>query len=348
MEAGQLRLEFASDNTAGICPEVLQAIQDANHGHVSSYGDDAFTDALCRRVREIFETDCEVFLVFNGTAANALILAQICRSYHGIFCHRNAHIQTDECGAPEFFTGGAKLITLNGENGKVSLEEFSDTLDRFRDLHSHKPRVVSLAQATEAGTVYTSVEIEALADFAHRRDMLVHMDGARFANALATLGVTPKQATWQAGVDAMSFGGIKNGGATAELVVFFRKELAFEFEYRAKQAGQLASKMRFLSAPWLALLKDELWLRNAGHANASARKLAETLGQRLRIPAAFPVEANVVFVSLDRSTYDRAIQAGWRFYNFFQPGLYRLMCSWATTPQSISALVEELAGARSA
>ena len=271
-----------------------------------------FTDELCRRVREIFETDCEVFLVFNGTAANALILAQICRSYHGIICHRNAHIQTDECGAPEFFTGGAKLITLDGENGKISLEEFGAALDRFRDLHSHKPRAVSLTQATETGTVYTPAEIEALADFAHRREMLVHMDGARFANALATLGVTPKQATWQVGIDAMSFGGIKNGGATAELVVFFRKDLAFEFEYRAKQAGQLASKMRFLSAPWLALLKDELWLRNARHANASAQQLATELRQGLKASVRIPggSERGLCFARPRRSMNARCRRAG--------------------------------------
>jgi threonine aldolase len=330
MEKGRARFDFASDNTAGFCPETLRALEAANSGAVASYGEDELTRTLSDRVRQVFETDCEVFLVFNGTAANSLALAQLCQSFHGIVCHRDAHIQTDECGAPEFFTGGAKLILAGGDHGRIDPAEFEKIIGRFRDLHSHKPRVVSLTQATEYGTVYQPAQIRALSEAAHHFEMLVYLDGARFANAVASLGVSPADATWRAGVDAMSFGGIKNGGGNAELVIFFRKEIAREFEYRLKQAGQLASKTRFLAATWLALLDDDLWLRNARKANSAARQLSEELRRITHEPAAFPVEANAVFVSLSADVYDRIVRAGWRFYNFFDPGLYRLMCSWAT------------------
>ncbi len=342
MNTAPARLDFASDNTAGMCPAALAALCAANTGSVASYGEDDFTAALARQVRELFETDCEVFLVFNGTAANALILAQLARSFHSVFCHRNAHTHTDECGAPEFFTGGSKLITLAGENGKITLGELQNATERYRDLHSHKPRVLSLTQSTESGTVYETAEVRELSEFAHRCGMMVHMDGARFANAVATLKISPKEASWAAGVDAMSFGGIKNGGGTAELVVFFKKELAREFEYRAKQGAQLASKMRFLAAPWLALLEDDLWLRNAGHANASARALAD---QITTIPGAeirFPVQANSVFVTLPRALHKGLFDRGWRLFNFFEPDLYRLMCSWATTGEMIAELMSDL------
>ncbi len=342
MGPGAVRLDFASDNTAGICPEVVEAIREANAGTAASYGEDFFTNALGQRVRELFETDCQVFLVFNGTAANALILSQLCRSYHGVVCHRNAHIHTDECGSPEFFTGGSKLITLEGENGKIGLNELQAVLERYRDLHSHKPRVVSLTQSTEAGTVYQTAEVRELSEFAHKRGLLMHMDGARFANAVAALNVSPKEVSWKAGVDAMSFGGIKNGGATAELVVFFRKDLAAEFEYRAKQAGQLASKMRYLAAQWLALLENDLWLGNAGRANASARALAGRLQESCRARIGFPVEANAVFLSLSRAVYERVTARGWRFYNFFEPNLYRLMCSWDTSEKAVTELAKDV------
>ncbi len=193
MEKGRARFDFASDNTAGFCQEALKALEAANRESVASYGEDDFTRRLCDRVREVFETDCEVFLVFNGTAANSLALAQLCQPYHGIVCHRHAHIQTDECGAPEFFSGGAKLILAKGENGRIDPDEFQGTIARFRDLHSHKPRVLSLTQATEYGTVYRPDQISALAEAAHRAGMLVYLDGARFANAAATLAKSPER-----------------------------------------------------------------------------------------------------------------------------------------------------------
>jgi threonine aldolase len=342
METGRARFDFASDNTAGFCPEALKAIEEANRESVASYGEDDFTRRLCDRIRELFETDCEVFLVFNGTAANSLALAQLCQPYHGIVCHRHAHIQTDECGAPEFFTGGAKLILAEGENGRIDPDEFQAIITRFRDLHSHKPRVLSLTQATEYGTVYRPAQIAALSEAAHRAEMLVYLDGARFANAATTLGASPSELSWRLGVDAMSFGGIKNGGGNAELVVFFRKELAREFEYRLKQAGQLPSKMRFLAASWLSLLDDDLWLRNARHANACAGALSQELRRITNTPPVFPVESNAVFISLSSGVYDRITRAGWRFYNFFEPGVYRLMCSWVTSEELIKNFARDL------
>lgn len=342
MDRGRARFDFASDNTAGFCPEALQAIEQANRESVASYGEDGFTRRLCDRVRELFETDCEVFLLFNGTAANSLALAQLCQSFHGIICHRHAHIQTDECGAPEFFTGGAKLILAEGGNGCIDSDELQAIIARFRDLHSHKPRVVSLTQATEYGTVYRPDQIATLSEVAQSAGLLVYLDGARFANAAATLAVSPADLSWRLGVDAMSFGGIKNGGGNAELVIFFRKELAREFEYRLKQAGQLSSKMRFLAATWLALLDGDLWLRNARHANSCAQELAEELRRITNAAPVFSVGANAVFVSLSAGVYDRITRAGWRFYNFFEPGVYRLMCSWATSPELIEEFARDL------
>ena len=341
MEQGDQRYDFASDNTAGICPEAWEALAAANRGAAASYGLDPWTSQLCDRVRQIFETDCEVYLVFNGTAANALTLAQVGQPYHSIVCHQYAHIQTDECGAPEFFTNGSKLLAVGGANGKIDLTEAGAVVARQCDLHSHKPRVVSLTQATELGTVYDCGEVAAVVEFARARDLLVHMDGARFANALVTLDCAPKAMTWQAGVDALSFGGTKNGLAAGELVVFFRKELAAEFEYRAKQAGQLASKMRFLAAPWHALLSNDLWLRQARHANAAAARLAEQLQSRVGWSAEFPVQSSALFLRLRDPLVAGLRERGWQFYKFLEPDIYRLMCSWATTDDQIDQFVQD-------
>ncbi len=336
------RYDFASDNTAGICPEAWRALQEANRDGAPSYGYDAWTKKLCDRVREIFETDCDVYLVLNGTAANALALAQLCRSFHSIVCHQYAHIQTDECGAPEFFTGGSKLLTVGGENAKIDLDEVKAMLARPRDLHSHKPRVISITQSTEFGAVYTRGEVAAVSQFAHAHEMLVHMDGARFANAVVSLRCAPKELTWQVGVDVLCFGGTKNGLAAGELVVFFRKNLAAEFEYRAKQAGQLASKMRFLAAPWMALLHEDLWLRNARHANAAAQRLADQLRSRVPLAAAFPVEGNALFLQLSDRLVDGLHERGWDFYKFIEPDIYRLMCSWATSDKRVDQFVADV------
>jgi len=336
------RFEFASDNTAAICPPAWAALAEANAATEVSYGDDRWTRRVVERVREIFETDCEVFLIFNGTAANALALAQLCRSYHGVICHEYAHSQTDECGAPEFFSGGAKLIPTRGTNGKLDLASVEAAANRHVDVHSPKPRVLSLTQATELGTVYRRDEIERLCEFARARSLLVHMDGARFANAVAALNCPPKAITWEAGVDVLCFGGTKNGTAAGELVVFFNKELAQEFDYRAKQGGQLASKMRFLAAPWAGLLNGETWIENARHSNACAGLLARKLSEVLDQEPVFPCEASAVFVRMHARLATGLRTLGWRFYNFIEADLYRLMCSWSTTEQQIDEFVADV------
>lgn len=334
--------EFASDNTAGICPEVLAALEQANQGAVVSYGDDERTDRVGRLVRDLFETNCNTYLVFNGTAANALALAQLCQPFHSVVCHETAHIQTDECGAPEFFTRGSKLLLVGGRDGKIDINQVDALIARQPEVHAHKPRVMSVTQATEFGSVYTCDEIAAVADFARRREMFVHMDGARFANALASLGCSAKEITWKLGVTVLCFGGTKNGAAAAELVIFFNKSLSHEFEYRLKQAGQLGSKSRFLAAQWLGLLENDVWLRNAQHANAMARNLAERLHASARVDVVVPVEANAVFVRLPQQIRDALVSDGWHFYKFVEPDIYRLMCSWATSEADVDRFVADL------
>lgn len=336
------RHEFASDNTAAICPPAWAALAEANAEGAASYGDDKWTRRVCQQVSDIFETDCEVFIVFNGTAANALALAHLCRSFHSVICHERAHVETDECGAPEFFAGGLKLLPTTGANGKLDLEQVEATLLRHGDVHSTKPRVISLTQATELGTLYQPAEIERIAEFARERSLFVHMDGARFANAVAALGCTPKAITWEAGVDTLAFGGTKNGTAAGELVVFFKKELAYEFDYRAKQAGQLASKMRFLAAPWSGLLSDGAWLENARRANGCARMLTEKLTALLGIEPAFPQEASALFVRLPEQLVVQLQARGWRFYKFIEPDVYRLMCSWSVTEKDIDDFIADV------
>jgi threonine aldolase len=280
--------------------------------------------------------------VFTGTAANALGLAQLCQPFHGVICHERAHIQTDEGGAMEFYTRGAKLFLTNTNNGKIDLSEAEKLIAQQVELHGHMMRAISIAQATELGTVYSPAEVEAIGSFARAHRMLLHMDGARFANAVASLGCAPKTITWKAGVDILSFGGTKNGVAAGELVIFFDKKSSHDFQYRLKQAGHLGSKMRFLAAPWLGLLKEDVWLRNARHANEAARDLAQRLRNKAGIECAFPVESNAVFVQLDDQCVRGLHARGWRFYKFVEPDIYRLMCSWSTTDEEISILVGDL------
>ena len=342
MEKPQERHQFASDNTVGVCPEALAALEEANRGAAESYGDDEWMRRLREVVRDIFETDCDCYLVFNGTAANALALAQLCQSFHSVVCHQQAHIQTDECGAPEFFTRGSKLLLVGGAAGKIDTDEVGSVIERQPELHAHKPRVISVTQVTEFGTLYTRDELDAIAAIARKHDMFLHTDGARFANAIATLKCAPKEITWRGGVDVLCFGGTKNGLAAGELVIFFKKELAYEFDYRVKQGGQLASKMRFLAAPWLGLLRDGVWLSNANHANTMARNLTDRLRHDAGLEVVFPVEANSVFVRLSDSVVRKLQACGWHFYKFVEPDIYRLMCSWATTESNIDQLVTDL------
>ena len=336
------RHEFSSDNVAPICPEAWAALQEANTHYAPSYGEDRWTARACDRVREIFEADCDVYFVFTGTAANALALAQLCKSFQSVICHRHSHIQTDECGAPEFFTGGSKLLLVGGEEGKIDTGQVEALLHRQNEPHSHKPGAISISQATELGTVYRSDQIAAIADLARKYQLFLHMDGARFANAIASLNCAPKAITWEAGVDALCFGGTKNGAAVGELVIFFDKNISREFDYRAKQAGHLGSKMRFLAASWLGLLTGDAWLRNAQHANDAARRLADGLRKEAGIKNVFPVEANAVFVSMEERLASGLHARGWRVYKFIEPDVYRLMCSWATTDRAISDFVGDV------
>jgi threonine aldolase len=339
--------QFASDNTAGVCPEVLDAMAQANFGAADAYGGDEWTTRLRDRVCELFETDCALFMAFNGTAANALALAQLSPSFGSIVCHESAHIQTDECGAPEFFSGGAKLLLARGDSGKIDIDHAREIVARQPELHAPRPRAVSVTQATEFGTVYTRNDIAALSEFARSRDMRVHMDGARFANAIAHLSWAPKEITWQAGVDVLCFGGTKNGLASGELVVFFKRELAREFDYRLKQAGQVGSKTRFAAAAWLALLRDDLWLRNARNANECAQRLARRLRDEAKIDILFPAEANAVFVRLPDELVRHLHDIGWFFYKFIEPDVYRLMCAWSVTPEDVDLFMADLQRAHS-
>jgi threonine aldolase len=339
------RYEFSSDNTAAICPEAWAELERANRAAEPSYGNDPWTDRAAGLIRGIFDTDCEVFLVSSGTAANALSLASICRSHHAIVVHENSHTSVDECGAPEFFTGGSKLITVTGVEGKLQPGAVEAAILRRSDLHFPKVRALSITQATEMGTIYQAAEVAALASLAHAHRMGVHMDGARFANAVASTGVHPSEITWKAGVDVLSFGGTKNGLGMSEAVVFFNRDLAAEFEYRCKQAGQLASKMRFAAAQWVGLLESGAWLQNATHANACARRLAAGLAAIPGASILMPVEANAVFVELPPSVAAALRSKGWFFYPFIGEHGYRFMCSWSTQ----GAMIDELlADARAA
>ena len=338
--------QFASDNNAGICPEAWRSLERANAGHAPAYGADDWTAAATAAIERVFETACDVFFVFNGTAANSLALAAMCRNTDAIVCHAHAHINVDECGAPEFMSGGAKLLTIDLPNAKLTPDAVAATAITPHDEHSSRPRALALTQATELGTVYSPGEITALCDVAHARQMKVHMDGARFANALVTLGCSPADITWRAGVDVLSLGGTKNGLPAGEAVVFFDRDLASEFARRRKQAGQLASKMRFLAAPWLGVLEDGAWLVHAGHANAMATRLAQALASLPQARLLAPVQANGVFVDLPAPAIEALRARGWHFYTFIGATGVRLMCAWDTPVEAVDRFIADLREAR--
>ena len=335
--------QFASDNYAGMCPEALDALIKANVDHAVAYGNDSWTSLAADSIRETFETDCEVFFVFNGTAANSLVLASLCESYHSILCHELAHIETDECGAPEFFSNGTKLLQVRGENGKLDPAHLEQVATKRTDVHFPKPRVVSITQATEVGTVYTPAEIGAISEIAKAYGLHLHMDGARFANAVASLGVAPSEITWKVGVEALCFGGTKNGSHVGDAIVFFDRNLAYEFEYRCKQAGQLCSKMRFMSAPWVGMLQQGAWLKHARHANEMAALLSQLLDDVPRVRQLYPRQANSVFVELPVSVIDDLRIEGWQFYTFIGTGGCRLMCAWDTQADDVREFAAAIA-----
>lgn len=338
--------QFASDNNAGLCREALQALQRANaEGHASAYGEDAWSERAGARLRELFARDCQVFFVATGTAANGLALAQICRPYHALIAHALSHVETDEAGACSFFSGGARTLCASTPLGKLTPEAVAALASAGRGVHSVKPCALSLTQATELGTVYTPTELRDLCASARRHGLKVHMDGARFANAVAFLGCTPADLSWRAGVDVLCFGGVKNGLAVGEAVLFFDRELGDEFAWRVKQSGHLVSKMRFVTAPWLGLLEGEVWLRNARHANAMAQRLWEKIGGAEGVEKIAPVEANGVFVALSGALQQRLRDRGWHFYTFLGETGCRLLCSWDTTPETVDRFAADLAAA---
>ncbi|GAB2791560.1 low specificity L-threonine aldolase [Halomonas shantousis] len=333
---------LVSDNTSGICPEALEYLIRANACDDLAYGNDVWTHRAADRFRELFDYDCDVFFVFNGTAANSLALASMGQSYHSVICHELAHIETDECGGPEFFSNGSKLLTCSGNEGKLTPAGIEQLVTRRSDIHYPKPRVVSITQATEVGTVYSRDELLAIRTMADKYDLRLHMDGARFANACVALEASPAELTWQVGVDALCFSGTKNGLPVGEAILFFNHDLAEDFAYRCKQAGQLASKMRFIAAPWLGLLETGAWRSNAEHANAMARYLVDGLAQLSGAKLLFPAQANSVFVSLPVAVIERLRSLGWAFYTFIGAGGVRFVCAWNTTTELLDALLADI------
>lgn len=330
---------FASDNNAGVHPEVLKAIGAANQGHVVGYGDDPYTQSAVKRLKNEFGGDAEVFFVFNGTAANCLSLKALTNSFHAVICAEGAHIYVDECGAPEKFTG-CKLVPIPAKNGKLTIEAVRSAYHGLGDEHHVQPKVISITQATEVGTVYQPHEIRDLADFAHAHAMFLHVDGARIANAVAALGLNLKQATRDLGIDVLSFGATKNGALGAEAVVFFNPELSADFKFYRKQAMQLASKMRFISAQFQALLTNELWLQNARHANRMAQLLKREISKIPQVKIVYNVEANGVFAQIPRKAIAK-LQKRYFFYVWNEgQSVVRWMCSWDTTADDVKQFAE--------
>ena len=338
-------MDFISDNTAGAAPEIMAALARANSGTDSSYGADKTSARITEALSQLFEREVAVFPVATGTAANSLTLATLTPHYGAVFCHEGAHIAVDECGAPEFFSGGAKLLPLAGADGKLTPVILRGALAHFHrgDVHQVQPSTISLTQASERGTSYTPAEIRAIADVAKNERLTLHMDGARFANAVAFLKCKPADITWKAGVDAMSFGLTKNGALAAEAVVFFDKARAADFEFRRKRGGHLMSKMRFVSAQFEAMIEGGLWLRLASHANAMAQHLGKALAALPGFAIEHPVEANEVFARLPSNAVAASLKAaGARFYPWgpsAERPVIRLVCSFATDEKEIEAFV---------
>jgi threonine aldolase len=330
---------FASDNNAGVHPDILKAISAANQGHVVGYGDDAYTHSAQALFKKQLGEDIEVFFVFNGTAANCLSLKALTNSYHAVICAEGAHIYVDECGAPEKFTG-CKLVPIPAKDGKLTVEVVQSACHGIGDEHHVQPKVVSITQATEVGTVYRPNEVRALADFAHDHGMFLHVDGARIANAVAAQGLNLRQATRDLGIDVLSFGATKNGALGAEAVVFFNPELAANFKFYRKQGMQLASKMRFISAQFEELFTNDLWLQNARHANRMAQLLKREVSKIPQVKIIYNVEANGVFAQIPRKAIAK-LQKRYFFYVWNDAqSVVRWMCSWDTTADDVKQFAE--------
>ena len=335
------RKSFASDNYAGIHPEVLQAIVESNTGHVGSYGKDVFTEKAEEKFKEHFGEQSEVYFVFNGTAANVLSLQALTRSYHAVLCAETAHINTDECGAPEKFTG-SKLIAIPSTGGKIKVEQLGKHIGALGDQHHSQPKVISISQTTEFGTLYTPQEVKAIAEFAHQHGLYLHMDGSRLANAAASLDCKLRDITTDVGVDVLSFGGTKNGMMIGEAVVFLRSGLSEEFKYIRKQGMQLGSKMRFISAQFLAMLSNNLWWRNAKQANDMASLLAERMKRISQIQLIQEVQANAIFARIP-AEYIPVLQESHFFYVWSElESVVRIMTSFDTTTEDIHRFADEM------
>jgi threonine aldolase len=335
-------MNFQSDNAAGVRPDILATVAAAAGPSTGAYDDDMWSASLNAVYSDLFSTACTVFPVSTGTAANALALAAMVPAYGAIVCHAEAHINVDECGAPEFFSGGAKLLLCNGELGKLTPATVTAGMASHRgSIHEVVPAALSLTQATECGTIYTPDEVKVLASLAKVRGWRVHMDGARFANAVAALGCHPGDVTWRAGVDVLSFGTIKNGGMTAEAIVIFDENLISSIRFRRKRAGQLPSKGRFNAAQLLAYIQQDQWLVTAAAANAGARRLAAAFADRL----AYPTHANEVFARLGHGEAARLRAAGFTFYDWGAPAdrIARFVVAWDTPATAIDALVAAVA-----
>lgn len=333
-----MKRSFASDNNAGVHPEVLEAIKGANDGHVVAYGDDPFTARAEKLFQKHFGRSASIYFVFGGTGANSLGLAAVAKPHQAIICTQTAHANVDECGAPEKFTG-CKLLTVNSPDGKLRVEQIKPLLHVVGNEHHSQPRVISISQATELGTVYTKKELKTLANFAHDNGLLLHVDGARLANAAVSLNSSLKEITADAGVDVLSFGGTKNGMMYGEAVIFFDKKLAADFKYVRKQGMHLPSKMRYIAAQFEALLKGDLWKRNAAHANRMAQLLARELEKVPQIKLTQPVESNGVFAIVPEK-YVPALQKKYFFY-VWDPEIseVRFMASFDTTEDDIHDFV---------
>ena len=343
-ESKKTTRNFASDNNAGVHPEVLDAIARANQGHVVAYGDDPYTRSAVGKFEEHFGPGIDVFFTFNGTGANVLSLQSINRPYHAVLCSDYAHIYTDECGAPEKHTG-CKLIPLAHQDGKITVEAVKHSYHGIGDQHHVQARVISITQSTEMGTVYRPEEIKALAQFAHEHQMFLHVDGARIANAAATLGQTLRQATRDLGVDVLSFGGTKNGIMGGEAVVFFNRALSPDFLFLRKQGMQLASKMRFIAAQFEALLTNDLWKRSAEHANRMAKVLEAEVRKIPQVRVVWKVEANGVFAQIPQPAIEK-IKSRYFFYPWIEEEcIVRWMCSFDTTEQDVHEFVKVVAEA---
>jgi threonine aldolase len=335
---------FASDNNAGVHPEIIDAITRANQGHTIAYGDDDYTRSAIAKFEEHFGTGIDVFFTFNGTGANVLGLQAINRPYHAVLCSDYAHIYTDECGAPEKHLG-CKLIPLAHQDGKITAEQVRHAYHGIGDQHHVQVRVVSITQSTEMGTVYRPEEIQALAQFLHEHNMFLHMDGARIANAAAVLGQTLRQATRDLGVDVLSFGGTKNGIMGGEAVVFFNRALSPDFLFLRKQGMQLASKMRFIAVQFEALLTNNLWKRSAEHANRMARLLESEVRSIPQVKIVWKVEANGVFAQIPRHAVEK-IKERFFFYPWIEEeGIVRWMCSFDTTEEDVKEFAKCVAEA---